>query len=79
MFGLDDDLDTIMLLKRLMGHQSNVLCGVKDQDREELRELQQHKTGGPPNVRYGDMGQLRVIKARRKPPPQRAVCHMITA
>lgn len=30
-------------------------------------------------MRYGDMGQLPDIKARRKPPPQRAVCHMITA
>lgn len=55
-----------------MGHQSNVLWGVKDQD-------QQHKTGGPPNVRYVDMGQLHDIKARRKPPPQSEVCHMITA
>lgn len=79
MFGLDDDLDTMMLLRWLMGHQSDVLCGVKDQDREELRELHQDETGGPPNVRDGDMGQLRVIKARRKAPPQGAVCHMITA
>lgn len=68
MFGLDDDLDTMMLLRRLRGHQSNVLCGVKDQD-QELRELQ-HKTGGPPDMRYGDMGQLHDFKARRKPPPQ---------